>query len=113
MSDYTYYKPDTGEIVGTISGSQDQGLAALYSSINGVYPGNLYYVSNGQAVPKTPFSVTVEGEVISGIPEGTTALIDGAPTAVSGGVLSITPIPNHRTQVVLLNVKNFTEELLV
>lgn len=113
IGEYTYYNQESGEIIGTVVGAPDQNLGALFSVIDGCFPGDRYYVSNGEAVLKAPFSVAVSGNVISGIPAGTTALVDGAPVSIEGSALEIDEIPNKRTQIVLMNVRYLTDEIIL
>lgn len=51
---YTIYNPTTGQILSTVSGTEEQPIPEGIATIPGEISARDYYISNGQPVAKTP-----------------------------------------------------------
>lgn len=51
---YTIYNPATGQILSTVSGTQDQPIPEGMATISGDISARDYYISNGEPIKKLP-----------------------------------------------------------
>ena len=91
MSTCTFYDPESGMITGELVCSESSFPLNTEgkSWVSGLYKGDLYYVSNGEAVQRPSMDISVEGSVIAGIHEGSTITLGGQSFQVDDGEADI------------------------
>lgn len=107
---YTYYTPGSGEIIATSTGEPQPDLDKAFSKIPGEYPGNLFYVANGQPKEKRKFPVTAAGLKLSNVPPRTQADVNGEVFEVNDGTLEIVRPGTLPVRIVLRHINYLTEE---
>lgn len=92
MREVSYFNPSTGEIVGCVTGQDYEVEANLPDGcdyIEGIFPPTKYYVKDGAAVALQELSVTVTGNVVSGLPVPCVVRIEGVPYEITDGELEL------------------------
>lgn len=85
----TYYNASTGEVVATVVGPVQESLAFL-NYIEGIFPGDTFYVSGGVAMQRGEMSLSLSGLTITGIPSASKVTINGETFEVNDGSVEIT-----------------------
>lgn len=87
----TFYD-EAGKIISVTYGDGNEPyLDEHYKSIDGNYPMDLYYIKEGKPVAKKPMELVVDtiGLIITGIPKGTTVVVNGPEYTVDDGEIEI------------------------
>jgi hypothetical protein len=92
MAKFTVYNQETGEILAAITCPDDQvehNTPDGAGRIDGEWPGDQYWVQDGQPVPLRVMQPTIDGAIVNNLPVPCRAMLEGATYDIDDGSLEL------------------------
>lgn len=117
----TEYNSQSGRIGGTLFAADDAVLQSMRdmthfdAELDGHWPGEEHYISNGQPTPRPLMSITVTGSTLTGLPIPATVIIGADRYEVDDGEVELDfPLPGtYRVRVEAWPHQDWETEIVI